>query len=375
MGGTTKPHVVVVDDNPDAERTSLDLWESDVQFTVLHPKELTKQKLEEADLVLVDYLLEDWPERDALDEIGLQPVNGLALAAVLRAHSRSVPTPTAFALRSAHLDDISAPFLPSESRLYVLARANNLEWVFPKQSGGKAKEIIHQIAILASAVRRLPEHWPTEDVDKTRQLLEKFMAVPEDVSWCGQAWLDIVACHPPIHELVEASHGLAFLRWLLHRILPYPCFLLDTHHLATRLRLTYSSLQDALTGELGSVLNPFQYHGALADFLGPRWWRSGIETFVWDVTEGNSFDPQYLRDRLSEKVGVKLEPSASSQPVVCIDKDYQPLPDACDPTQVLRIQPDDWPPYADQAWTTIALARENPHLAALVLEQDRDQLA
>lgn len=38
MGETTKPHVVVVDDNPDAERTSLDLWESDVQFTVLHPK-------------------------------------------------------------------------------------------------------------------------------------------------------------------------------------------------------------------------------------------------------------------------------------------------------------------------------------------------
>ena len=67
-----------------------------------------------------------------------------------------------------------------------------------------------------------------------------------------------------------------------------------------------------------------------------------------------------------------LEPTASPQPVVCVDENYQPLSEACDSTEVVRIQPDDWPPYADLAWTTITLARENPRLSALVLEQDRE---
>src|SRR5262249_33818449 len=157
-------------------------------------------------------------------------------------------------------------------------------------------------------------------------------------------------------------HGLAFLRWLLHRILPYPCFLWDTYRLAARLRVTHASLQSALDSNFSSLLEPCRYKGALIDFLGLRWWRCGIEAFIWELTEGDPFEPQRVRGLLAQRTGISLEPTASLQPSVCVDENYQPLPEACDPAEAVHIQPDDWPPYADLAWTTLQLAREHPRL-------------
>ena len=371
MGETTQPHILIVDDEADHERSALAQWNVAAHFTVLHPQDVTPDDIREADVVLVDYRIEQWPERDNIGTISLQPQDGLALAAVLRAHARSAPSPTAFALRSAHLNELSRP-LPPESRLHILARALNLEWVFSKSSGSGMAEMVQQVITLASAIRNLPPTWPLDNLEETRRLVEQFMAIPEDASWAGQAWQDVEECHPPIHELVERSHGLAFLRWLLHRILPYPCFLWDTHHLAARLRVTHASLKSALDSNFSSLLEPCRYEGALADFLGPRWWRCGIETLIWELTEGNPFDPQHVRDLLTQRTGISLEPTASLQPVVCVDENYQPLSEASDPTEAVRIQPDDWPPYADLAWTTIKLTHEKPHLAALIVEQDRD---
>ena len=81
------------------------------------------ERLKEADLVLVDYRLKNWQERNNLGPvISLKPINGLALSAVLRAHAEEHgATPTAFALRSGHLGDISGQF-PAESRVHVLAK-------------------------------------------------------------------------------------------------------------------------------------------------------------------------------------------------------------------------------------------------------------
>ncbi len=373
MGKATQPHILIVDDEADRERSALAQWKAAAHFTVLHPQDVTHDDISEADVILVDYRIEQWPERDNIGTISLQPKDGLALAAVLRAHARFAPSPTAFALRSAHLNELSSP-LPPESRLHILAQALNLEWVFSKSSGSSMAEMVHQVITLALAVRNLPSTWPLDNFNETRKLVEQFMAIPEDASWAAQAWQDIEACHPPIHELVEQSHGLAFLRWLLHRILPYPCFLWDSYHLAARLRVTHASLQSALDSNFSSLLEPCRYKGALIDFLGLRWWRCGIEAFIWELTEGDPFDPQRVRDLLAWKTGRSLEPAVSSQLVVCVDENYQPLSEARDPTEAVRIQPDDWPPYAELAWTTITLARKTPRLAALVLEQDREQL-
>ena len=373
MGEKVKPHILIVDDQADAERNTIALLDEQGHFTVLHPQDVESQDLQKADLVLVDYVIEEWPEREESKTISLQPQNGLALAAVLRSHAHTVPTSTAFALRSGHLPDLSKPF-PPEPRLHVLAQAHNLEWVFPKKTEDRTVSIRDQIIKLALAVRQLPEKWPINDPEKLRTLVEKFLSIPDEAPWAGQAWQDIEDCHPPIHELVEKSHGLTFLRWLLHRILPYPCFLWDTYYLAARLRVRHASLYKALDSGLADTLKPFCYGGLLSGFLGQRWWRSGIEFFLWNLTDGDPFDPERIRTLLSEKVSIPLDPAESNQPVVCVDDNYQPLEDSCETDIAVRIQPDDWPPYAEQAWTTVELASRNPSLAALVVESDRERL-
>jgi hypothetical protein len=69
-----------------------------------------------------------------------------------------------------------------------------------------------------------------------------------------------------------------------------------------------------------------------------------------------------------------LQPSAEREPVVCVDADLRPLPTSQKASAAVRIQPDDWPIYADQPWVTLDLARSNPRIAAIVIQQDRDRL-
>lgn len=63
-----------------------------------------------------------------------------------------------------------------------------------------------------------------------------------------------------------------------------------------------------------------------------------------------------------------------AEPVVVLDEGYCALERVCDITEAVRIQPEDWPPYADQAWTTIELANEISSLQAIVVAEDRLRL-
>src|SRR2546422_7082713 len=97
--------------------------------------------------------------------------------------------------------------------------------------------------------------------------------------WSDQAWDDVESCHPPLHEMSERSHGLAFIRWLLHSVLPYPAFLYDTHRLAARLRVSPVTFRRTLerSRRLDRVLAAYRYNGIVAGFLGQRWGKAGIE--------------------------------------------------------------------------------------------------
>ncbi len=376
VAADSNPRVLVVDDHPDGERATLGLLDAKVVWEVAHPQDVTLEQCVGADLVLVDYVLADWPERANAGSISLEPLDGLALASVLRSQveKASPESPTAFALRSAHLDELSGQ-LPPEPRAHQIARSNNLDWVFPKvPSGGSASDLAAQITILARAVKALPHSWPVDRPEETRTMVEELMAIPDE-PWAGQAWKDVVGCHPPITELVQRTHGLALLRWLLQRILPYPCFLLDVHHMASRLRVTRRALLAALENDLGRLFEPFAYAGVLAGFLGPRWWAAGADRFLWELTDGDTSDPRKVLRLLAEKAGVTLEWGGVDQPVICIDADYRPLTEPQELANAVRIRPDDWPPYADQAWTTTELAHANPRLGALVIEADKPKLA
>jgi hypothetical protein len=246
--------------------------------------------------------------------------------------------------------------------------------VFSKAPDVSPDPTPRQAAILAAAVRRLPETWAPDDSAATEARVIGLLGLPSDGPWSAEALRDVYNCRPPLTELSAKNHGLLFLRWRLQRIMPYPCFLHDSYRLAARLRVSHESLLGALNGKLGRWLDPVRYTGVAAGFLGNRWWRAGVEDIVWGLTDGAGVPGSVLRSKLSEVAGAEMKPSASEAPVVGVNENYQPLPEACPSDAVIRIQPDDWPVFASQAWTTVELARQHARLRAVVVGEDLEKL-
>ncbi len=129
----TNPYILVIDDKPDEISGGIVAnLEDDAQVTVLHPDDIESTHLQRANLVLVDYRLEEWPKRDNQASVAFKLKSGLSLAVVLREYIDNVNATdktVAFALHTAHLQELRG-WLPELTAEHVLARLNNLEWVF-----------------------------------------------------------------------------------------------------------------------------------------------------------------------------------------------------------------------------------------------------
>jgi hypothetical protein len=377
MGDTYSSSVLIVDDQGEGEGLATYLRSNAVMAKVLHPEDVEVSDVVEADLVLVDYQLENWVGRDNCP-VSRYPRDGLALTAILRrhVHDREKGSPTAFAILTGKIDQLAAP-LPPEHREHVLARMSNLEWVFQKAKPGLDFSLGNQVSDLARAVTQLPEQWPRSNAGEVMRALARILAFdPEDASGVQQME-DVSACIPPIHELSQWSHGLAIIRWLLHRILPYPCFLWDSYYLAARMRVDHAWLCNALSvnGPLRDWLTPARYTGLLAGFAGERWWRGRVELLLWGETQHQSFDVKRIWETLAKLTGLEVQHSSPpDHPVVGVNSDYRPLDRFLAMRDAVRIRPDDWPSYADQPWTSIELAQSEGRLGALVVDEDRGKL-
>lgn len=368
------PQVLIVDDEPDTVSPLL-IDASGFQHQVIPPGDVTEADLYRSDVVLVDYQLDVWPERDEVFQVSLKPADGVALAAVLRSQIQieGQERPVAFALHAADLDQLGGG-LGTASREHVIAHAHNLEWAFRKQDREGGVPRLSQIRSLAEAVRDLPESWPGNRPAEIRALVERILSLSDGVRWQRRAWESIEDCHPPVHELSTATHGLAFLRWMLHKILPYPTFLRNEIGLALKLRVSVESLVsvlDADQSKLREKLSPVQYNGILKRFLGRHWWRAGIDAFLWDLTEGNPFDREMLARALDD-VAPNLEPLSLDDPALCVDHLFRPLPTFVEREEAVEIQPDDWPTYADPPWVPLEVAQEEEVIRTLVVKEDRD---
>lgn len=371
------PAILIIDDQDEQSALAQHLGSKGlVSAKLLHPSDVVLDDLLAADLVLVDYRLENWPERDALNQLSLMPPDGLALAFLLRRHLQDSEkdSPTSIAMLTGQIEKLASP-LPGETREHVLAHMNNLEWVFQKAKPNEDVKLVAQLIDLATAVSNLPERWSTE-VGRMSQLAQLLKINPDDpVS--EKLLEEIESCNPPIHELSEWSHGLAVLRWILQKILPYPSLFWDAHYMAARLAVDYKFFMSELdqNAKFRDLFGSAQYAGVLADFFGVRWWRSRVEFLLWEVTAGQSADPAMIRKKISERIGMDLQASEPAiNPIVCINTDYEALDQFYSIKQSVRIRPDDWPPYADQAWTTIELAKSEPKLKSLVLLEDKARL-
>ena len=356
-----KPTILVIDDEPDRLRDEFALrFFNDANTYTEHPNDLEIDDLESANLVLVDYRLDEWPQRD-LQAISLRPKNGVALASILREYADEFNTTElkAFALHTAHLRDIQGRF-PTGTAQHVLARLNNVEWIFPKTESRRFDQMLH----LAEAVRRLPSEWPNDSAKVVRKLL----AMDEESNSHERCWHDVKDCRVPIDEMTDGGHGILFIRWLLHDVLPYPCFLWAEHWVAARLRISLDALREVLKGYsvLAQELRSMRYTGILAGFLGKRWWRGALEDYVWNLTGGHKVDGQQFRDVLTKCAGMELDPVDANPAVVCLDNELEPTEGFKSPMDVVTLRPDHWPPFAEPAWIDIDTVRDDPLLISIV---------
>ncbi|GAA1296061.1 hypothetical protein GCM10009610_00590 [Pseudonocardia xinjiangensis] len=375
MTDMTRPRILLVDDSADSITPLRDRFSEAAVVQVRHPEEVDERDLYNADLVVVDYFLSAWTERDSAP-LARAPRDGLAVVSTLR----SILLPTfsnrpalesdlpkvAFALWSANLNEATLG-LPEALREHVFARENNLEWAFSKEAieeGSGSSQMVE----LASAVQSLPHAWPgrAQGDAAVEEVLALLGLEGKDTIWMDQARAETLQCRPPVFEMSQRNHGLALLRWLLHRVLPYPTFLIDEQYLRTRLRLSEDEIP--VESPLWVELSECEYQGVLATFSGRRWWRSGVENWLWRQTDGRSGDPTEIARVITD---LGCVPGSLRHPVVVIATDHRRRKEPAELEDVVRVRPDDWPPYADTAYADRRLAAEDPALGAMVEDDDR----
>ena len=363
-----RPVILVVDDEADELRSGLELrLGGEAQVMVWHPQGVGREDLGRAHLVLMDYRLDDWPEREA-QPAAFNIRNGLALATVLReaADARANGRLTAVALHTGHLSDVSGRIKPTYSR-HVVARLNNLEWVFEKSDPDRYQYMVQ----LARGTQRLQGDWPV-DPSASEKRARELLKLDNRTDWAERAWRDVRECQPPVYELGGGHYGVLFLRWLLHQILPYPSFLWDANWVAARLRLRVEDLERLMNSgcNLARDMEQLKYDGILAGFQGDRWWRTAVEDYAWILGGESSGRSGEFEDRLREKAEEPVKLVTVQDPVVCLDRHLRPR-GVASPIDAVRVRPDYWPPFADAAWMEIDAVKKDRELRALVEPLDQ----
>jgi hypothetical protein len=368
VSATDLPDILIIDDREeDGEALKLLIGPA-AEVVVKTPDSFRKKDLEQADLVLVDYELNEW--KGATASLSAPP-NGLALSVVVREQIGKLRrgNVTAVALYTGQVKKISGT-LPAGLRRFAVARLNNLEWIFEKGNAEAATGVVS----LAQAVRRLPRPWPNDAIGASRHL-HQLLSLDPECPFQVSAADDIADCHPPIHELSDITHALVVIRWLAHRILPYPTFLTDHFGLAARLRIAPSELDRLLASnsEFARAMESVAYRGVLCDLYGQHWWRRGLDDLALQWTGGaGGIDALHAAiDGLAgEKVKVKF---LSHEVVPAVNDSYRPAKLVA-VTDALRLRLDDWPPFAEDAWGSRSQVSESDRLRGLVLPTDTELL-
>ncbi|MFD6635778.1 hypothetical protein ACFWDN_08145 [Micromonospora chalcea] len=379
------PLVLIVDDEDQTPFTEL-LNDCGVDAIYLPPEEVERETLSQATTVVVDQYLDNWLGRDAQAlPLAMQVPDGLSLASVFRSHvegsgGRSGPPDSAvsFVLRTGEVDKIGAG-LPASAREHLLAAQYNLEWVFDKSSlsGQGFPSAAIRIAELARATAELPRDWSAGTGDPGISWLR----LPLEARWAEDARWQIEQCRPPQHTVAQRTAGRSWLRWFLHRILPFPTFLIDLKKLALMFGLTTSAMEQVLSSSsaLSAMLEDASYGGPLNSFMGPRWWRAGISSLIEQLLEERGMDDEADLTAIAAAAvdahGDTLEVLEIERPVLELNADYSVLPAPISAYDAVRLQPDDWPPYADEAWADRRrFVGDNSELYALVVSADRWRL-
>jgi hypothetical protein len=162
-----------------------------------------------------------------------------------------------------------------------------------------------------------------------------------------------------------------------HAILPFPTFLLNERYLAARLRIEPNVFSKILKGKnakkIRRALSAFEYRGILCGFSGTRWWRAGIEHWIWDATKGKAFDRDAIEKLVHSKVSRKVEFTTIPYPVVSLDAQLRPSDRLISLGEAVEVKPDGWPSFADGAWIP-ANSANDPAFVAFVPQSEKNKL-
>ena len=355
------PLILVADDETEFANAIFQgvVAETDAQFVVRHPRDITLGNIRSAAVVVVDHYLEDWIELDA-QLPAMSPRNGFALAAVLRSHlPTEIPGP-AITILTGHLEMLAGD-LPLASAQHLLAWQHDVEWVFPKS----APNLVEQLLSLAEGVSKLRSAW-TPPINLT-DLTSNWLALPE-VEWKGVAQDHVFQARPPIHAVGAETKGSSVLRWFLQRVWPYPAFLIDIHWTATRLGVTVEWLRTELQSrsEFSALLDGCAYSGAFGGFGEPRWWRAGVANAIAEMSSGQPFDRDAVNDGIARLCSGKPEFLIEDRPMVAVDPNTMEATQVIDARAGVQICPDGWPVYADSVWANVDDVFSDPSLMDIV---------
>ena len=369
MTETGLPRILLIDDRNEYLGTVANALRDSVEIITRAPGDVWYDTLSGLDVILIDWLLEDWPARRGVSPT-MYPADGVAVAAVLQSvfrHQGQLGGQSNQPLIVLWTGELTAlrEGLPEGSPAHIVARRHAVDWVFSKDEiiddAGATTNRLLSLAAARAALRAVAG--PPKEI--AQQLLN-LASVPK--SSRQRALDDVEAAFPPSEQQFESTSGLGFLKWLLHRILPYPCFLSDEIHLATRLGCTVESFRKSheANTKFTHWLDDTRYQGVLDSFLGPRWWRAAFELTLWEQTKGQPFNTPRILEVLNSDFEAKLEPLAIELPVVCLDAtlNYSPTPYAFGET--IRVQPGDWPPYAEEARVSLETAKANDFIRSLI---------
>jgi hypothetical protein len=117
-------------------------------------------------------------------------------------------------------------------------------------------------------------------------------------------------------------------------------------YLAARLHVAPTILRNVLKSKRGATfsrtLSAFEYQGLLSDFAGRRWWRAGIDHWLWRETKRRPLDKTALRLFLQRWLP-RVPISDLHKPVVALDNQFRPTDKLIELTSAIQIKPDDWP--------------------------------
>jgi len=365
-----KTRVVYIDDNIEAAGLFEDAF---TNFTAIDLRRNDwEQELERA-LKGAELIITDW-NLDGMGKRPFLPEDGKGLNEVLRAKRRKNPDNPLYTIFSGKLNDL--PDVEHHSnRPHILAQDLDADWVGSKDKG---REFRHQVLLLCRARRQLRAN-PTPP-DKIADYWRSLFNLGVDLEWSEEALNDIDRFQPPVQHLYgDARDERIFLRWMTRLVFPFPTFLLDSYEVAIRLRLGPKGASRILldeTSRLSRALLCAQYQGILAGFNGERWWRAGINDWIWRATDGNPYDPERVRETVVTMTDGHCAFLEQRDPVLLRDERGRPMEDdlVADAPDAVRVQPDEWPASVPWPWARIATVLKDPILRAIVLPDDQHVL-